>query len=36
MSLETEMALLTHKVEALHNDMGEMNMVMRDVAYALT
>ena len=36
MSQETEMALLTHKVESLHNDMGEMKVVMRDVANALT
>jgi hypothetical protein len=36
MSQETEMALLTHKVESLHEDMGEMKVVMRDVANALT
>lgn len=36
MSSETEIALLTHKVESLHEDMGEMKMVMRDVASALT
>jgi len=36
MSQETEIVLLTHKVEALHTDMGEMKMVMRDVASALT
>lgn len=36
MSQETEMALLTHKVESLHSDMGEMKLVMRDVASALT
>lgn len=36
MSQEAEMALLTHKVEALHSDMGEMKLVMRDVASALT
>ena len=36
MSQETEMALLTHKVESLHSDMGEMKLVMRDVATALT
>jgi len=36
MSQETEMALLTHKVESLHEDMGEMKLVMRDVASALT
>ena len=30
------MALLTHKVESLHEDMGEMKVVMRDVANALT
>ena len=36
MSYETEMALLTHRVETLHEDMGEMKVVMRDVANALT
>lgn len=36
MSQETEMALLTHKVESLHSDMNEMKLVMRDVASALT
>jgi len=36
MSQEAEMALLTHKVESLHLDMGEMKLVMRDVASALT
>ena len=36
MSQEAEMALLTHKVESLHEDMGEMKLVMRDVATALT
>jgi hypothetical protein len=36
MSQETEIALLTHKVESLHEDMGEMKVVMRDVANALT
>jgi hypothetical protein len=35
-SQETEIALLTHKVESLHEDMGEMKVVMRDVANALT
>ena len=33
---ETEMAVLTHKVESLHSDMGDMKLVMRDVASALT
>jgi hypothetical protein len=36
MSQETEIVLLTHKVESLHEDMGEMKIVMRDVANALT
>lgn len=36
MSTETEIALLSNKVESLHSDMGEMKMVMRDVASALT
>jgi hypothetical protein len=36
MSQETEIVLLTHKVESLHEDMGEMKVVMRDVASALT
>jgi hypothetical protein len=36
MSQETEIVLLTHKVESLHEDMGEMKVVMRDVANALT
>ena len=36
MSQETDMALLTHKVESLHSDMNEMKLVMRDVASALT
>jgi Tfp pilus assembly protein PilN len=36
MSQETEIALLTHKVEHIHSDMGEMKKVMSDVANALT
>jgi len=36
MSQETEIALLTHKVESLHEDMSEMKVVMRDIAAALT
>ena len=36
MSQETEIALLTHKVESLHEDMSEMKLVMRDIASALT
>jgi hypothetical protein len=36
MSTETEIAILTNKVASLHDDMGEMKLVMRDVASALT
>ena len=36
MSQETEIALLTNKVESLHEDMSEMKTVMRDIANALT
>ena len=36
MSQETEIALLTNKVESLHEDMSEMKVVMRDIANALT
>jgi hypothetical protein len=36
MSQETEIVVLTHKVESLHSDMNEMKVVMRDVASALT
>jgi hypothetical protein len=36
MSQETEIALLTNKVESLHEDMSEMKVVMRDIAAALT
>jgi len=36
MSQETEIALLTNKVESLHEDMSEMKAVMRDIANALT
>jgi hypothetical protein len=36
MSQETEIALLTNKVESLHEDMSEMKTVMRDIATALT
>jgi hypothetical protein len=36
MSQETEIALLTNKVESLHEDMSERKTVMRDIANALT
>jgi len=36
MSQETEIALLTNRVESLHEDMSEMKVVMRDIAAALT
>jgi hypothetical protein len=36
MSQETEIALLTNKVQSLHEDMSEMKVVMRDIATALT
>jgi len=36
MSQETEIALLTNKVQSLHEDMSEMKVVMRDIANALT
>lgn len=36
MAAEIDVALLTHRVESLHEDMGEMKQVMRDVASALT
>ena len=33
---ETEIALLTNKVESLHEDVSDIKMVMRDIANALT
>lgn len=36
MSTESDIAVLTNKVESLHEDLSEMKLVMRDVASALT
>lgn len=36
MNPEADIAVLTNKVESLHEDLSEMKLVMRDVANALT
>jgi phage gpG-like protein len=36
MNSEANIAVLTNKVESLHEDMSEMKLVMRDIAAALT